>query len=275
MRTSRYLDGILKVNQELVATRSLVSPPLPSDVKRPNSAHTIRRSTRRRRRRGKTHGSCNRSARVGEQTWMLDISSAVTEVLKATGRGRDPLPLLQALYERIGFGALLKENGDGCFESFPTSPSAAKVCEPLNEANFSNQESDVSTDEWCSASSQTRHRRQNNGAQAGSTPSRHPVTRATGCRAPEKDGSEVASGICTSGKAVSQGYSFAHSPQTRSVSVAERSPNIVGRLEALASQLQVERMEVEQWYKKMVKGVSAAIRVARPLQPQRLDRPKI
>ena len=62
-----------------------------------------------------------------------------------------------------------------------------------------------------------------------------------------------------------KGYSFAHSPIVRVTSVAERSPKVLKRLEALESQLERERAAMEQWYKNVVHRVGAASCLCMPV----------
>ncbi|CAN0407419.1 unnamed protein product [Ectocarpus sp. 8 AP-2014] len=61
------------------------------------------------------------------------------------------------------------------------------------------------------------------------------------------------------GEVTTKGYSFANSPLVRPTSAAERSPEVVKRLEALASQLERERSDVEQWYKDVVHRASPCV----------------
>lgn len=53
-------------------------------------------------------------------------------------------------------------------------------------------------------------------------------------------------------------YSFAHSPTRRPVSIAERSPNLLRRLENFESQLNKEKTEVQRRYKTIVQRVRTA-----------------
>lgn len=53
-------------------------------------------------------------------------------------------------------------------------------------------------------------------------------------------------------------YSFAHLPTRRPVSIAERSPKLLRRLEGLASELNREKAEVQRRYKTIVQRVRAA-----------------
>ncbi|CAB1114232.1 unnamed protein product [Ectocarpus sp. CCAP 1310/34] len=251
IRIGRYLDSILNVNQELVAagTPSSLTPtarqPVPRALGELQRKQSIRDSYATPR---------QNSALEGDG---IDIRAAVNEALGVGRTGGDPVPSLAALYERIGFSAIQGEDRHhGGAPSLPTSPRRARVgnaaeayrsryvhdgedygrqrlVEPTAAGGFF-AEDDTEVVE--------SSRRQASGHHVDDGGSR-----------PANGGKHHGIGNAFVGGAVAaKGYSFANSPLVRPTSAAERSPEVAKRLEALASQLERERSDVEQWYKDVV-----------------------
>lgn len=259
IRTSRYLDSILKVNQEIVAATSGMHEPRPSPalLSRPRAHRATWRG-------GEKNGHGPPSLRVGTTLGGVDVGAAVEEAVMVGRTGGDPVPTLTALYERIGFCAVQGEDGDDeGMRSLPTSPKRAVPGNTQREYGVQNQNNDEGM------------YRQRPGDRAGvdgffpnDSPKelRSPTRWATGRKVDVgKSGPSDGRGGHGKGNGI-KGYSFAHSPLTKVTSVAERSPEVLKRLEALASQLERERADVEQWYKEVVHRVGLA-----PASSQGLD----
>lgn len=241
IRTSRYLDSVLKVNQELVATTSGMSEPQPS------KAQLSRSRAPRAAWREEQNEHRHPAGRAGKMLEGVDVGAAVGEAVMVGRAGGDPVPSLTALYERIGFCAIQGEDGDDeGMQSLPTSP---------NRAGAGNAQND---DEG------TYGRRLGDRAEFDGFPRDSPEV--PGSPTPWATGRQLDVGSPgpddTRGGQVTgngiKGYSFAHSPIARVTSVAEKSPKVLKRLEALASQLERERADVEQWYKDVVHRVGVA-----------------
>ncbi|CAM9710494.1 unnamed protein product [Ectocarpus sp. 12 AP-2014] len=258
IRISRYLDSILNVNQELVAagTTSSLTPtarqPVPRALGELQRKQSIRDSFATPR---------QNSALEGDG---IDIRAAVNEALGVGRTGGDPVPSLTALYERIGFSAMQGENRHhGGTPSLPTSPRRARVGNAAEAYRFR----DVHDGEDYGrqrlveptavggffAEDDTEvlesSRRQASGHQVDNRGSRP----ANGGKHHGTGNAFVGGGVTT------KGYSFASSPLVRPTSAAERSPEVVKRLEALASQLERERSDVEEWYKDVVHRASPCV----------------
>ncbi|CAN0304714.1 unnamed protein product [Ectocarpus sp. 12 AP-2014] len=255
IRISRYLDSILNVNQELVAAGT------PSSLT-PTARQPVPRALGELQRKRSIRDSCasprQNSALEGDG---IDIRAAVNEALGVGRTGGDPVPSLTALYERIGFSAIQGENRHhGGTPTLPTSPRRARVGNAAEAYRFR----DVHGEEDCGrqglveptavggffAEDDTEvlesSRRQASGHQVDNGRSR-----------PANGGKHHGTGNAfVGGEVTTKGYSFAHSPLVRPTSAAERSPEVVKRLEALASQLESERSDVEQWYKDVVQRAS-------------------
>lgn len=213
---------------------------------------------------GEKNGHGPPSLRVGATLGGVDVGAAVEEAVMVGRTGGDPVPTLTALYERIGFCAVQGEDGDDeGMQSLPTSPKRAVPGNTQREYGVQNRNNDEGM------------YRQRPGDRAGvdgffpnDSPKelRSPTRWATG-RKVDVGKSEPSDDRGGHGKGNGiKGYSFAHSPLTKVTSVAERSPEVLKRLEALASQLERERADVEQWYKEVVHRVGLA-----PASSQGLD----
>ncbi|CAM9280340.1 unnamed protein product [Ectocarpus sp. 13 AM-2016] len=258
IRISRYLDSILNVNQELVAAGT------PSS-KTPTARQPVPRALGELQRKQSISDSYatprQNSALEGDG---IDIRAAVNEALSVGRTGGDPVPSLTALYERIGFSAMQGDNSHhGGTPSLPTSPSRARVGNAAEAYRFR----DVHDGEDYGrqrlveptavggffAEDDTEvlesSRRQASGHQVDNRGSRP----ANGRKHHGTGNAFVGGGVTT------KGYSFASSPLVRPTSAAERSPEVVKRLEALASQLERERSHVEDWYKDVVHRASPCV----------------
>lgn len=159
--------------------------------------------------------------------------------------GGDPVPSLTALYERIGFCAIQGEDvGDEGMQSLPTSPSRAIAVKTHEEHGV-----ETGGERMYRQSLGFFH---NDSPQIMGSPTRRTVGRKLDIGS---SGPSDGRGNHGKGNGI-KGYSFAHSPLAKVTSVAERSPEVLQRLEALASQLERERADVEQWYKEVVHRVS-------------------
>lgn len=255
IRTSRYLDSILKVNQELVAARTGAPPPsLLSEARR--SALTCGTEKPKALRRKK--GARGKHVTGGAVSGGVDVGAAVAEAFRVGRAGGDPVLSLQALYERIGFCALQGEHGDEGTLSLPTSPSRGRGGEDRKGNGFEYEEENGFQDEEDFPTDANGFFPRND-VDVIESPGTHTNARRgdKGISGPEGGGGWDPGRGKESG-ATSKGYSFAHSPGARPVSAAERSPKTAKRLEALASQLERERADVEQWYKTVVNRVSGA-----------------
>lgn len=180
----------------------------------------------------------------------VDVGAAVGNAVKVGRAGGDPVPSLTALYERIGFCAIQGEDGDDeGIQSLPTSPSRAgagnrrKIDGVQNDGEMYRQQHEdrAGVDGFFPS---------DNPRVLGS-PTRWPASRKLDLGSPRPSDGRGYQGKGTGTKS----YSFAHSPLTNLTSIAERSPEVLRRLEALASQLERERADLEQWYKKVVHRV--------------------
>ncbi|CAM9429850.1 unnamed protein product, partial [Ectocarpus fasciculatus] len=258
VRISRYLDSILNVNQELVAAGT------PSSVT-PTARQPVPRAPGELQRKPSIRGS-NATPRLSPalEGDGIDIRAAVKEAFIVGRAGGDPVPSLTALYERLGFCAMQGEDGHhGGTPSLPTSPSRARVGNTVEAHRFR----DVHDGEENGGHSVVKptvvggffaeddtevlesSRRQASGHQLDDGGSRP----ANGGRHHGSGNAFVGGGVTT------KGYSFANSPLARPTSAAERSPEVVKRLEALASQLERERSDVERWYKDVVHRASPCV----------------
>lgn len=255
-RTNRYLDSILKVNQDLVTARTGTSttPPFPSTAKRSTSTHETREPSRLRRRKTdrkqQLQGPIEHDAVHG-----FDISTAVEEALRVGRAGGDPALSLQALYERIGFSALQAGGGDGGFNSLPTSPSRARAVRTFEEASLEDEER-FSCTRWPRDIEDSFFSK--NRVESSWNPDPTASARRTSIRGSPKRNSGRGRGSREGGSPEANGYSFAHSPTSKPTSVAERSPDVVRRLEDMASQLERDREDMNQWYKTVVHRVGSA-----------------
>lgn len=259
IRISRYLDSILSVNQELVAagTPSSLAPTARQPVPRARGDLQRKPSIR--------DGYFTPRQNPALEGDGIDIRAAVKEAFCVGRAGEDPVPSLTALYERIGFCAMQGKDGHhGGTPSLPTSPSRARVGNTVEAHRFRDvhdgedygrqrtveptavggffAEDDTETSE--------SSRRQASGHHAddgGSRPTNGGKYHGTG-------NAFVGGGVTT------KGYSFANSSLARPTSAAQRSPEVVKRLETLASQLERERSDVEQWYKDVVHRVGGNCR---------------
>eukprot|EP00903_Cladosiphon_okamuranus_P005561 g5537.t1 len=178
----------------------------------------------------------------------VDVGAAVGEAVMVGRAGGDPVPSLTALYERIGFCAIQVEDGDdeGLHSSLPTSPSKAIADKSHEELGVQNDGEVVNR----------RCRRggffPDDSPRVMGSPTRWAAGRKLDLGS---SGPIDAEGEHGKGNGI-KGYSFAHSPLAKVTSVAKRSPEVLKRLEALASQLERERADVEQWYKEVVHRAS-------------------
>lgn len=262
IRTSRYLDSILSVNQELVATTAGTPPPVAS----PQRLFT--ESTRKTRRGpsepqeelhvGSSSSSVQRvtdSAREG-----IDVGAAVEEAVRVGQAGGDPVPYLTALYERIGFCAIQgKDKSERGTHSLPTSPSRAAVGITHENNGFQNSDDEELFRRGRKEPTSAGRFFPQDSSEVLGSPRRWATGRHLdrGESGPSEGRGEHGSGngIIASGGGAIKGYSFAHSPVAKVSSLAERSPEVLERLEALESQLEQERAGVERWYKKIVRKV--------------------
>lgn len=249
IRTSRYLDSILTVNQELVVTTSGMPGPQPSleqVVRKPRGPRATRREE------GNGHRPSAQRVVVGTTPGGVDVGAAVEEAVMVGRAGGDPIPSLTALYERIGFCAMQGEDDDAeGMQSLPTSPSRAAVGSIHKVYGIQSDDDEGMSCRWLGDRAQVDGFFPSDGAEVVGSPARW----ATG-RKPDVGSSAPSGNRGDTGKGTGiKGYSFAHTPMTRMTSVGERSPKVMKRLEALASQLERERADVEQWYKSVVHRV--------------------
>lgn len=256
-RTSRYLDSILQVNQELVATRTGLSTPQQSVARQCKSWHGAGELSRLRPRKSANNERISEQL-IEEGMDGLDIAAAVVEVLRTGQAGRDPVLYLQALYERVGFCALQERNGDEGMTSLPTSPSRTTGGNIFEEGQcwtegegFSPNNIRANHPKPLEVKKIYRHDRVGAGRSPGCYANARHVE-GQWSRAEYGEGGRW-------NNTAAKGYSFAHSPQTKPVSVAERSPQVVQRLETLESQLERERADVEQWYKTVLHRVGVQV----------------
>lgn len=271
-RTNRYLDNILKVNQELVATRTAGAPPPPPSRARRSAPACGPENPKGIRRKKGTREKCVPGQRGGAAPEGVDVGAAVAEAFRVGRAGGDPVLSLQALYERIGFCALQEEHGETGMLSLPTSPSRAMDGEGRKGKCFQDEEEEEEEDGFQEEDVYpgTKKRTESAGAngffarnhvEAMGSPVSHVRRGDKGVSEPGGGGWGLGKG--KGGSTAAQGYSFANSPRARPVSAAERSPKTAKRLEALASQLEREKADVEQWYRTVVNRVSAASRFSR------------
>lgn len=245
-RISRYLESILKVNQELVAAKAGASASAPSAARQSTTAKGTGEASRLQRRKV-TRKKRISGIKVGGAFGGVGVGAEVAETLRVGEAGGNPVPSLRALYERIGFCALQGEDEDGGTTSLPTSPSRSRVKQALVETGSHGERDGFSSTEH-PGSIEADSFFSKDPFESMWSPGKHATTqRSEGRRA----GKESTAGA--------NNYSFAHSPSKKMVSVAERSPKVVRRLEALASQLEREKADVEQWYTTVVRRVSAII----------------
>lgn len=203
-RTRRYLKDILRVNQELVMrkTETFEQPRL-----------TAKRTTRQGRGQPRKPLPTNVQKNCPESGTFENVrlSKAVADALRVGEAGGNPVSLLEALYERIGFSVLNREEEAKGFRSLPTSPKREKARDIPEAGSFRDEEEDY---------------------YGVVTPPRLNSSRRQ--------------------------YSFAHSPTRRPMSIAERSPKLLRRLEDFESQLNKEKTEVQSRYKTIVERVRAA-----------------
>lgn len=254
------MDSILSVNQELVATTAGASVPLaPPEKLFTQSTRQMRGAPSEPQGEPKVGRSSSSAQRVTDKVLEgVDVAAAVEEAFRVGHAGGDPVPSLTALYERIGFCAIQGEDeNERGIQSLPTSPSRGIV----HKKN--------SDDEgMCHP-----RRQEPTGARTffssrdGSEVLESPRRWATGRHldrdesGSSEDGGEHGPGNgMTCGGGAIKGYSFAHSPLARVTSLAERSPEVLERLEALESQLEQEKAGVEKQYKKIVRKVGAGQR---------------
>lgn len=267
-RTDRYLEGVLQVNQDLVsastggrpahtATASTGPPTLSRAAKRQsNNRHYRTKSTPRRKEldRWEVVQSSRPTCAVD-----IDVGSAVGEMFNVARAGGDPVPSLQALYERIGFSAIMQEDAleeGGSTGFLPTSPRSHQ-----SPRGRSALEGTYGSSESGDGEKSLRPRSQDSTwgdrVFAGSGTESPRANSSSGPRE-GNDGRQAGSGLWRGDGEV--GYSFAHSPQARAMSGAERWPKVVRRLEDLATQLERERLDVERWYKTVVHRVGPKCR---------------
>lgn len=212
----------------------------------------------RRRRKAVRKRPTSPGLRVDGGNGGFDVGPAVAEAFRVGRAGGDPIPTLQALYERIGFCALQEEYGSGGVTSLPTSPSKVRPSSTSPEATRSEHDRRVgegSSNGHRSGFVQAakffpRGRDSGLCSPEALSPARHTESRRS-ARGSRGGGRRTSVG----NSALKGGYSFARSPRAVPTSVAERSPEVVRRLETLAEQLERERSDVERWYKTMVHRV--------------------
>lgn len=258
IRTSRYLDSILAVNQELVATTAGISTPLASPERL--SSQSTRR-TRRAPSEPQGEPNVRRSASTQRVTDTVlegvDVGAAVEEAFRVGRAGGDPAPSLTALYERIGFCAIQGEDeNEGGIQSLPTSPSRAGVGKTHKDRGFQNNDEELYHRRLGEQTGAVRFSPRG-GSEVLGSPRRWATSRHLdrGGSGPSDDSGDHATGHGIVSSGAIKGYSFAHSPVARVTSVAERSPEVLKRLEALESQLERERADMEKWYKSIVHRV--------------------
>lgn len=221
-------------------------------------AREIGQPCSRRRRKSVRKRPTSAGLRVNGGNGGFDVGPAVAEAFRVGRAGGDPIPTLQALYERIGFCALQEEYGPGGITSLPTSPSRVRPSINLREATRSGH-----------------YRRAGEGSSSGAhsgfvqaakffprgrdsgqcSPEAFVPARRTESRRSGRGSRGGGRGTNVGNSAAKAGYSFARSPRAVPSSIAARSPEVVQRLEILAAQLERERSDVERWYKTMVHRV--------------------
>lgn len=266
-RTNRYLEGILQVNQDLVSARTGggSSHTAPASTGPPAPTHAAKRQSNR---HGRTKSTFSRidldRGEVVESNRPtcpvdVDVGSAVGGVLNIARAGGDPVPFLQALYERIGFSAIMQEDAmvEGSpFDFLPTSPQYQQT--PRGHATLEGADRfSESGDSKEPFQPQGQDSMQGGVFFAGTGPSagQFESTRGTSAegRQDRNDGCPTGSGLWQGdGEA---GYSFAHSPRARAISGVQQWPRVVRRLEDLAELLEREKSDVERWYKTVVDKV--------------------
>lgn len=251
IRTSRYLDSILSVNQELVATTAGTSASLaPPEKQITQSTHKT--SVQGEQNVGRSSSSAQRvTDRVLEG---VDVAAAVEEAFRVGRAGGDPVPSLTALYERIGFCAIQREDkNERGTQSLPTSPSRS-VAPKKN--GFQNSDDEGLCPRRRQEPTGARRFFPRDGSEVFGSPRRWATGRHLDRDKPGsgEDRGEHEPGNAGGGGTI-KGYSFAHSPVAKVTSLAERSPEVLERLEALESQLEQERAGVEKQYRKIVRKV--------------------
>lgn len=240
-RMNRYLDSILQVNQELVATIQGNSKPLSPPTRLVKSSANRVKAPRD-----------PQSSALRLRTTLLDevdVGAAVVDAIMVGRAGGDPVPSLTALYERLGFCAIQGEDEDNVVPSLPTSPSRAAAGGAFHKAYSFEGDDEEKFRRRPEEPEIPGGYSQESGVEA-LAPSRQCAT--------SRNFDESCAGLCDGERNGIKGYSFAHSPIARATSVAERSPKVLRRLEALESQLEREREAMEQWYKNVVHRVGAA-----------------
>ncbi|CAM9329480.1 unnamed protein product, partial [Scytosiphon promiscuus] len=260
IQTSRYLESILNVNQELVTATAAKHSPLIPTMRQTASAHGM--------------GSINEFQRKPNNGYFVprvvpqvdrngvDVGAAVADVLLVGRAGGDAVPCLSALYERIGFCAMQGGGGnDGGIPSLPTSPSQVRVNHTLDQNALQDIENKNTRKLHSNLTRGTGgFFLEEDGAGVRESPRRRlrdrgPIT-LKGDAIPGHDRNKYGTGNEVIGMEATRGYSFAHSPKARVASVAENSPDVLNRLEALALRLEEERGNAEKWYKDVVKRAS-------------------
>lgn len=201
----------------------------------------------------------------------VDVGAAVADVCAVGRAGGDAVPYLTALYERIGFCAIQGEDGnDGGKQNLPTSPTRARVRQTLGEHVLQEVGEKKTSMTRRSPTKRTGGFFEEGGAGDWGSSKRRASGRATmslkGYARPSEDGKEYETGNEAVGGEATKGYSFANTPKARVTSVAERSPEVLTRLEALESQLEEERGNAEKWYKNVVNRVCATLALSHSVE---------
>lgn len=276
-RASHYLASLLQVNEVLVMTMGTNGrPPTHASTVTTNGQSTTgmrvsRGQPSRLRQRRAAETRYKSHERQNSTLDGVDIGSAVEEICRVARAGRDPIPSLQALYERLGFNTFKSEyaaeavGGAAIARSLPTSPRGRLHRRNSFECgNRSSGEHDGDT------GSRPRSRPDFDGTPHAANTSRSSAEGPSGAmRSPgmrsgvslqggnKRAGSrgQVQGETGYFGEAECAQYSFAHFPRARALSVPKQCPTVVRRLEDLAVQLERERSDVERWYRAVVERV--------------------
>lgn len=258
------MDSILSVNQELVKTTiGNTSPPDPP-TRHTASARGIATPSGLQRK-----PSNDRVPRVWTKVEGngVDVGTAVAHACTVGRAGGDAVPYLTALYERIGFCAMQDENGnDGGAQSLPTSPSRASARHALDQhvlQGVGDRKARSMHPNLANGAGGFFH--EENGARVLGSQRRRGSDRTTISSKTDPRPSDGGRHHGTDNDAVggeaTKAYSFASSPKVhvRTTSIAEKTPQILNRLEDLASQLEEERGNAEKRYKDVVTRVRVTL----------------
>ena len=257
-RISRYLDNILRVNEELVMRTTKRSIPPRSAGQRPTPRQGRGGQDKPERANGPKNSPLGR--REGGILGELHLGAAVEDALRAGWARGDPVHFLEALYERIGFSVMQREGEASGTHSLPTSPSRDRERDKGREKDRERMISQVEGEGPYNVKPvvsggdngfflrECMDRNFLAGAQ--------PASQLKEIKRTVRDEDGVGNRIREGRSPGKPRYSFGRSPHRRAVSSAEGSPMMLRRLEDLVTQLERERVDVERGYKTVVQRVS-------------------